>query len=253
MATSLNHFYVTLFSSASRDIYEQNTHADFTMKLAQLVHLISTSNWELGVCEMSCASPYIEETPALIYCNLLSLQFVGDSTFRCTRTFVFHSATSSCQHEFRNVHYVQVEQRRFQDVRIEFLKTGGTAHPPRGQRYAHKRDASFSKELQMVIYKRSVGISNRTFITMHQLEVYYLNQAGRGLTPEIGPVYSATLYLHRGHGIGKFFRHSLPLGQAYFVERVQGSGQRDIAYWWQDPDRYRGTQVTRKECWNYRV
>jgi len=41
---------------------------------------------------------------------------------------------------------------------------------------------------------------------MHPLEVYYLNQAGRGLTtPGIGPVYSAPLYLKRGHGIGNFF------------------------------------------------
>ena len=28
-----NHFYVTMLSNASRDIYDQNTHADFTMKL----------------------------------------------------------------------------------------------------------------------------------------------------------------------------------------------------------------------------
>jgi len=36
--------------------------------------------------------------------------------------------------------------------------------------------------------------------------MYYLNQAGRGLTtPRIGPVYSAPLYLQRGHGIGNFF------------------------------------------------
>jgi len=27
---------------------------------------------------------------------------------------------SSCQHEFRNVYCVPVEQRRFQDIRIEF-------------------------------------------------------------------------------------------------------------------------------------
>ena len=41
---------------------------------------------------------------------------------------------------------------------------------------------------------------------MHPLEVYYLNQAGRGLTtPGIGPVYSASLYLQRDHGIGNFF------------------------------------------------
>ena len=72
MATH-SHIYVTLFSNASRDIYEQNTHADFTVKLAQPVDLGSTSNWEVGLCEISCSSPPMEEeTLALIYCNLIA-------------------------------------------------------------------------------------------------------------------------------------------------------------------------------------
>jgi len=56
MATQ-SHFYVTLSSNASRDLYEQNTHADFTVKLAQPLDLVSTSNWEVGLCEISCSSP----------------------------------------------------------------------------------------------------------------------------------------------------------------------------------------------------
>jgi len=41
---------------------------------------------------------------------------------------------------------------------------------------------------------------------MHPLKTYYINQAGRVLpfAPEIGPIYSAPLYLQRGHGIGNF-------------------------------------------------
>ena len=41
---------------------------------------------------------------------------------------------------------------------------------------------------------------------MHPLETYYLNQAGRGLpsAPGIGTIYSAPIYLLRGHGIGNF-------------------------------------------------
>ena len=43
----------------------------------------------------------------------ISPQFVGDSTVRRMRTFVFLSATiSSSQHEYRNVYYVPVEQRK---------------------------------------------------------------------------------------------------------------------------------------------
>jgi len=34
-----------------------------------------------------------------------------------------------CQHEFRIVQYVPVEQRRFQDIRIEFLMTEGLHIP----------------------------------------------------------------------------------------------------------------------------
>ena len=39
---------------------------------------------------------------------------------------------------------------------------------------------------------------------MHPLETYYLNHAGRDLpsAPENGPIYSAPIYLQRGHGIG---------------------------------------------------
>jgi len=54
MATQ-SHFYVTLFSKDSRDIYEQNAHADFTVKLAQPVDLSSTSSCEVGTCENSCS------------------------------------------------------------------------------------------------------------------------------------------------------------------------------------------------------
>ena len=46
-----NKFYVTLLSNASRNIYHQNTHAFFTVKLAQPIDLGSTSMWVLGVCE----------------------------------------------------------------------------------------------------------------------------------------------------------------------------------------------------------
>ena len=43
-------FYVTLLSTASRDIYDLNTHADFTVKLAQPIDLGSTSKLKGGVC-----------------------------------------------------------------------------------------------------------------------------------------------------------------------------------------------------------
>ena len=132
--TSSNSFYVTLFSNASREIYENNTHADFTLNLSRTIDGRTSPNWEVGVCEVSCSSPQslntVVVTPcavhALLYCNIISRQFVGDSTVRCMRTF----PTTSCQnYEFRNVQYVPVEQRQFQSIGIEFLTLLGLQVP----------------------------------------------------------------------------------------------------------------------------
>ena len=125
--TSSNSFYVTLFSNASREIYD-NTYAHFTVKLSRRIDLGTSPNWEVGVCEVSCSSPppqslnTVDVTPcadhATTHCNLISPQFVGDSTVRCMRTF----PTTSCRHyEFRNVQYVPLERRQFQSIQIEFL------------------------------------------------------------------------------------------------------------------------------------
>jgi len=75
-----NNFYVNLLSTASRDIYDLNTHADFTVILAQPIDLGSTSKWEVEVCEISCSSSSEGANPVLLYCNLISPQFLGDST-----------------------------------------------------------------------------------------------------------------------------------------------------------------------------
>ena len=68
---------------------------------------------------------------------------------------------------------------------------------------------------------------------MHPVETYYLNQAGRGLpfATGIGPIYTANLYLQRGHGIGSFFgthfRFVRPL--LWTVGRTGGKIIADIA------------------------
>jgi len=72
------------------------------------------------------------------------------------------------------VYYVPVEHRIFQDIRIEFQTTEGLHIPFREQHDVHKTGASFSEKLQVVIMyiKLGVAILNRTFMTMHILEVY---------------------------------------------------------------------------------
>jgi len=62
-----NNFYDTLLSNASRDIYDQNTHADFTVKLAQPTDLGTISKWEVGVSELSCSSSPEGASPVLLY------------------------------------------------------------------------------------------------------------------------------------------------------------------------------------------
>ena len=120
MTSSTNSFYLTLFSNASREIYENNTHADFTMKLSRPIYIGKYPNWEVGVYEVSCSSPppaslnTVNVTPcadhAMIYCDIISPQFVADSTVRCMRTF----PTTYFQHyEFRNDQYVPVDRDNF--------------------------------------------------------------------------------------------------------------------------------------------
>jgi len=68
-----------------------------------------------------------EETTALIYCNLVSQQFVGDISVRCMRTFV--SLSTTCPHKFQNIYYVHVDRRRFKEIGIEFLTNEGLHIP----------------------------------------------------------------------------------------------------------------------------
>ena len=48
-----DHFYVTLFSNASQDIYPDNKIAAFTTQLAQPIRLDPSDIWEVGLCELS--------------------------------------------------------------------------------------------------------------------------------------------------------------------------------------------------------
>jgi len=120
-----NHFYITLFSNASQKLHIKDTLSEFTIQMAQRIDLGSTDNWEVGLCEFSCPPPksgtfrpieVIGEKNALIYCDLITPQFVGSSYVRCLRTFIHPS--KYCEHAFHNIYYVPVEKRTFQDISI---------------------------------------------------------------------------------------------------------------------------------------
>jgi len=118
-----NHFYITLFSNASQKLHPKNTLAEFTIQLAQRIDLGSTDNWEVG---FSCPPPLrsgnikpvgvIGETNAMVYCDLITPQFVGSNYVRCFRTVIHPSKL--CDYAFHNIYYVLVEKRTFQDIRI---------------------------------------------------------------------------------------------------------------------------------------
>ena len=100
--------------------------------MAQAIDLGSTDRWEVGVCEITChptntgtfaSVQVISANNALIYCDLISQQFVGSQYVRYLRTFI-HPSTY-CNNIFENVYYVPVEKRRFQDIRIEILRLSG--------------------------------------------------------------------------------------------------------------------------------
>jgi len=131
-----NHFYITLFSNASQKAYPKNTLAEFTIQLAQRIDLGSTDNWEVGLSEFSCPPPksgtlrpieVVGDTNTLIYCDLITPQFVGDDYVRCLRTFIRPS--KYCEHTFQNVYYVPVQKRSFQDITILIKDLNGNHVP----------------------------------------------------------------------------------------------------------------------------
>ena len=83
MEVKRDNFYVTLFSNASTDIFTLNLQTSFTNRLALPVNLGSSSDWEVGLCEISQKPPhrqisddvgginFVTENNVLIYCDLI--------------------------------------------------------------------------------------------------------------------------------------------------------------------------------------
>jgi len=80
MEVDRDNLYITLFSNASAEIYTLNSQTKFTNRLALPVDLGSTSDWEVGLCEISYAPPQrmilqgavvdmIGDVNILVYCD----------------------------------------------------------------------------------------------------------------------------------------------------------------------------------------
>ena len=74
------HFYVTLYSSASPNLYPGNSIAAFSVDLTRPVELDPSDKWEVGLCEISYtpnklglfeASTAVGDTTALMYFGVI--------------------------------------------------------------------------------------------------------------------------------------------------------------------------------------
>ena len=132
-----DHFYVTLFSNASIDLYPDNTRAVFTTHLAHPIDLgTSSSEWEVGLCEISYGGPsnepvrpntQVDKTMVFVYCDLVTPQFVADQNLRKLRIIQYPSIVG--EHRFQNIYYLPVEKRVFQDINIQMRLMDGSTVP----------------------------------------------------------------------------------------------------------------------------
>ena len=132
MADDTKHFYVTLFSNAPQSLFPENTNCSFTVELARPIDLGPNDTWEVGLCEFTYPPKFkgtinptmiVGDTNALIYCNLISPQFVGKELIRCLRTVVIPSLPG--EHYFTHIYYVTIEKRFITHIRMEVRDQAG--------------------------------------------------------------------------------------------------------------------------------
>ena len=123
---------MSLLSNSSKNLYPDNTIAALTAELARPVELSSSNNWEVGECEFSYPpnsvgtfkhTTVVGETTGSIYCDVISLQYLGRALVSCRRTFIYTSLSG--KDVFDNVYYLPVEKRTFKIIRIEILQFTG--------------------------------------------------------------------------------------------------------------------------------
>jgi hypothetical protein len=128
-----NHFYLVLFSNGSQTLYPENSVAAFTAELARPVTLPPNERWEVGLCEFTCPPVQedifrnVDESIALIYCDLITPQLLAGTLTRAFRTYSY--STKHSRYEFHNIYYLPVEKMSFSNVRIEILQLSGGRVP----------------------------------------------------------------------------------------------------------------------------
>ena len=114
---------MTLFSNASKEVFPDNSLTAFTIHLAHPINLGSASDWEFGLAEIFYKAPnrqilqgavfdVVSSINVLIYCDLITPQFVGSDNVRLLRTII--CPTQLGNYLFQNVYYLPVEKSLFQ-------------------------------------------------------------------------------------------------------------------------------------------
>ena len=74
-------FYITLFSDASKEIYTLNSHSSFTNRLALPVDLGSSSDWLVGLAEISYKPPERMIVGVLLLTRMVKKTFLSIVTW----------------------------------------------------------------------------------------------------------------------------------------------------------------------------
>ena len=128
MEVKQDNFYVTLFSTASSDIYTWHSQTSFTNRLVHPIDLGLSSNWEGGLADITYKQPtrsvilgtlidVISSLNFLICCDLFSPQLVGSDLKRLLRTIICPSQLG--KHQFQNIYYLPVDKKEFTNIHRE--------------------------------------------------------------------------------------------------------------------------------------
>jgi hypothetical protein len=113
-------------------MYPSNTIAALRVHLPQLIEFGMDEKWEVSVSEITWSprnvgtfkpSVIVCDVISMMYCDLITPQFVGVALARVIR--IFTPPTMDGKYYFDNVYYVPVEKRTFQDICIEVLDLQG--------------------------------------------------------------------------------------------------------------------------------
>jgi len=121
-------FYITLLSDSSKETYPLNSHTSFTNTVALPLDLGLSSDWVVGLAEISYKPPErtiiggalvdtIGEENVYVYCAVIKPQLVGSELRRVLRTIIAPSQTG--HHTFLNIYYLPVRKQLLTYVNIE--------------------------------------------------------------------------------------------------------------------------------------